>query len=62
MPATSPIFSHRHYEFLAKFAGEHLSLIDQCKLAGALIRDNEKFKPKLFHEKANAYREKANNT
>jgi hypothetical protein len=42
------MFSKRHYEWLAKFAGEHLTGQQIDALTNALKQGNPNFKPTMF--------------
>ena len=42
------LFQRRHYEWLARFAGQHLTSTDWCELANQLKHDNPQFKPDRF--------------
>lgn len=50
------LFSKRHYEFLAEFAGKHLTIAEQIKLAGELTKENFNFNADKFHRAAANHR------
>jgi hypothetical protein len=45
---STPLFSKRHYEWIAAFCREHLTGMDCVTLAEALQRDNPAFKRGKF--------------